>query len=45
MKKQYYNKIDIRKYTNNKYYDVCYFFVDPYLLKDILFLSHNIVRS
>ena len=26
MKIQYYNKIEIRKYTNNKCYGVCYYF-------------------
>ena len=25
MKKQYYNKIEIRKYMNNIDYDVCYY--------------------
>ena len=25
-KTQYYNKIEIQKYPNNKYYDVCYIF-------------------
>ena len=41
MRKQYYKKIEIRKYTNNKYYDVCYNFLGPYLLKDIILLSHK----
>ena len=27
MRKQYHNKIEIRKYTKNKYYDVCHFFL------------------
>ena len=26
MKNQYYNKIEIWKYTNNKYYDICHYF-------------------
>ena len=25
-KTQYYNKIEILKYTNDKYYDVCYYY-------------------
>ena len=46
MRKQYYTKIEIRKYTNNKYYDVCYyFFVNPYLLKGVILSSHKIVIS
>ena len=45
---QYYLKTEIRKYTNNKYYDVCYYYhiyLNPYLLKDIILLSHKIVSS
>ena len=47
MEKQYYNKIEIRKYTNNKYYDACYsfFYVNHYLIKDNILLSHKIVIS
>ena len=42
---QYYNKIEIREYTNNKYYDVSWFFkrYNLYLLKDIILVSHIIV--
>ena len=37
-KTQYYNKIEIRKYMNNKYYDVCYhYFYGNHYLLGILF--------
>ena len=38
MKKQYYNKIEIRKYTNNKYYDVC-FCKTPIYLRILFYLA------
>ena len=28
---QYYNKIEISKYTHNKYHDVCYYFLFLYV--------------
>ena len=45
---QYYNKIEIWKYTNNAYHDVyyyIYFMYNPYLLKDNILVSHKIVTS
>ena len=37
MKKQYNNKIEFWKYTNNKYYDVCYFFLLTPIYLGVLF--------
>ena len=44
---QYYNKIEIRKYTNNKYYDYVTNFLlhKTYLLKDIFVVSRKIMSS
>ena len=41
MKNIYYNKIKIRKYTNNKYYDVCYNFFGktPIYLRMLFYLA------
>ena len=42
MKKQYNNKIEFRTYTNNKYYDVCFFFfVTPIYLEILFYLAKN----
>ena len=45
---QYYNKIEIRKYTNNKYYDVWeydFLIYTTYLLRDVISVRHKIVSS
>ena len=36
MKKQYYKKVKIRKYTNNKYYDVYFLF---FIIKTSIYLN------
>ena len=43
MRKQYYNKTEIQKCTNNKYYDVCYFFCckTPIYLSILSYLATN----
>ena len=45
IRKHYYNKIEIRKYMNNKYCDVCRFLVNPYLFKDISLFIQKMVIS
>ena len=41
---QYYNKIEIRKYTNNKYYDVWYYYflcITSVYLRMFFYLAKN----